>query len=130
LAKEAEAEQRRQTKRRASKQTPQKKPRRQANLIALELPPSAAAGRPVVVKLRHTLPEELGEQSVHLTLKAGMAGQRVERKVIKVCGTGVEEVTFDVPATVLDNVISFAAFVGEDYQTNLQHLQTSRLAAQ
>jgi N-sulfoglucosamine sulfohydrolase len=130
LAKEAEAEQRRQTKRRVSRQAPQKKPRRQANLIALELPPSAAAGQPVVVKLRHKLPEELGEQSVHLTLKAGMAGQRVERKVIKVSGTGVEEVTFEVPATVLDNVISFAAFVGEDYQTNLQHLQTARMAAQ
>ena len=93
-------------------------------MIALTLPESVATGQPLIVILQHTLPEDLGEQLVHVTLKAGSEAQRVERKVIAVSGTGVVEVTFDIPATVLDNTISFAAFVGEDYQASLQHLQT------
>ncbi len=128
--KEAEADQRRQAKRKVAKRAPKRRPRQQANLIALELPASAATGQSLVIKLRHTLPAELGEQLAHLTLKEGAEARRVERKVIKVSGTGVAEVSFDIPATVQDNVISFAAFVGQDYPTNLQHLQTKPMAVE
>ena len=67
---------------------------------------------------------DLGQQLVHVTLKAGPESTRIERKVEKISGEGVLEFTFDVPATVPGNIIRFAAFIGEDYDSNLQHLQT------
>lgn len=110
--------------------TRRKKPRGRANarrrrtdLIALEIPESVAAGDSLVVKVRHTLEADLGEQLVHVTLKAGPEARRVDRKVITVSGEGVVEVTFNVPATVPGNVVSFAAFLGPDYDGHLQHIQ-------
>ncbi len=128
--KEQEAAQRRQGKRKTGRQAPKNRPRQQLNLIALELPKSVAAGQTLVVKLRHTLPVDLGEQLVHVTLKAGPGGQRVARKIVKVSGDGVEEVTFEIPAIVPDNTISFAAFVGKAYGSHLQHLNTKRMTVQ
>ena len=94
------------------------------SLIALETPKFVAAGKPLAVKVRHKLEAGLGEQLVHVTLKAGPEAKRVDRKVVKVSGEGVTEVTFDVPAAVPGNIVRFAAFVGADYASNLQHLQT------
>jgi N-sulfoglucosamine sulfohydrolase len=102
-------------------------PRKQAGLIAFVLPESAAAGRPITVKLNHNLPAGLGEQVLTVTMKGGPAGQRLERKTIKAAGTGVAEVTFNVPAPAPGGVVSFAAFVGEDYRQSLQHLQSAPL---
>jgi N-sulfoglucosamine sulfohydrolase len=128
--KEQEAEQRAQAGRRGNRQAGPQRPRRRADLIALELPDSATAGQTVVAKLRHTLPEALGEQLVHVTLKAGAEDQRVERQVVTVSGSGVLEITFQLPASVPDNRIRFAAFVGQDYPSNLQHLQSESIPVQ
>ena len=78
-----------------------------------------------MVKVRHTLEAGLGEQLVHVTLKAGPEAKRVDRKVVKVSGDGVIEVTFDVPEAVPGNIVHFAAFIGEDDASNKQHLQTA-----
>jgi hypothetical protein len=94
-------------------------------LIALEIPASVAAGEAVTVMVRHRLTEDLGEQLVHVTLKAGPEAKRVDRKVVKIAGEGHLEVTFDVPTTVAGNTVRFAAFLGEDHGGNLQYLQTA-----
>ena len=48
--------------------------------------------------------------------------KQLERKIIDVSGTGEHEVAFLVPAEMNDNNLSVAAFVGDDYPNNLQHV--------
>jgi hypothetical protein len=43
-------------------------------------------------------------------------------------GKGVAEVALDVPADAPGGVVSCAAVVGDDFPTNLQHLQTDPIA--
>jgi N-sulfoglucosamine sulfohydrolase len=124
LEKEREADERRKQKRKPKRQKSGARSKERSDLIAVELPDSIAAGKPLVVKVRHTLEADLGEQLVHVTLKAGPDSKRIDRQVVKVSGEGVAEVPFDVPETVPGNVVSVAAFIGEDYAGNMQHLQT------
>jgi N-sulfoglucosamine sulfohydrolase len=125
VQKEAEATQRRGRQRGAKKEAGEPRPKMRTDLIALETPESVAAGGPLTIKVRYTVDADLGEQLIHVTLKAGPEGQRVERVVKKVSGEGVLEVTFDVSATVLGNIVRFAAFIGKDHPSNLQYLQTA-----
>ena len=55
---------------------------------------------------------QLTEQKIHTTLTQGKGELTVE---------------FKVPATVTDGVIRFAAFVGDDYASNIQHYKTDPL---
>lgn len=119
LQKEEEAAARKSLKKRAKRPA-----RKQATLITMEIPKSIAAGSPTTVTIHHDLEAELGRQLVHVTLKAGQAAQRVERKVIEISGSGQTAVTFEVPAVVPNGLVQFAAFVGPDYQNNLQHMQS------
>ncbi len=123
--KEKEAEERRAQGRKGNKKKPVPARKKARNdLISLEIPESITAGKPLVVKVRHTLSDSLGEQLVHVTLKAGPEDQRVQRQVVKVLGEGVVEVPFEVPESVPGNVVRFAAFIGDDHPSNLQYLQT------
>ena len=124
--KEKEADQRRAQKRKTQKGNIARKKKR-TDLIALELPESIEAGKPLVVKIKHKVDADLGEQLVHVTLKDGAKGKRVERKVVTVAGEGVAEVTFEVPATLADDTIHVAAFIGKDYAGNMQHVQSEPL---
>lgn len=126
LGKEEEAAERRKNK---NKNKPKRKPRakKRNDLILLEAPETITAGKPLVVKVRHTVNVDLGEQPLHVTFKAGPEGARVDRQIVKIQGTGVAEVTSDVPDPVPGGVVHFAAFVGEDYQSNLQHVQIGPL---
>jgi N-sulfoglucosamine sulfohydrolase len=123
-AKEKEADRRRKERRKGNQAQSKPRAKKRTGLIALETPESVAAGKPLVVKVRHKLEAALGEQLVHVTLKAGPEAKRVDRQVVKVSGEGVVEVTFDLPQAVPGNVVRVAAFVGPDYAGNLQHLQT------
>ena len=125
VEKEKEADARRANKRGKRKPRAGKK---RAELISLEVPKSITAGAAVTVKVHHDLEAELGKQLVHVTLKAGKQGRRVDRKVIEISGSGEAEVTFDLPAEVADGVVLFAAFVGKDYPSHLQHIQTGTIA--
>lgn len=99
-------------------------PRRQRKLISLSVD-SLKVGQPVSVTLSYKIPKKLGEQKVHVTLKTGKNAKRLDRKVISVAGTGEKTVTFATTADkVIEGVVSFAAFVGEDFQSNLQHVKT------
>jgi N-sulfoglucosamine sulfohydrolase len=124
-AKEKEAEERRKRKN-AAKQQGQSKG---AKLISWELPKSVTPGKPVTLRIPHKLSAELGKQLVHVTLKAGKDKKRVERKVLEISGEGVLEVSFDIPDPVPGNVVAFAAFVGKDFQRNLQYLTSGLVLA-
>ena len=92
------------------------------HLINVEVPKSCSPGKTLVVTIHHTLGAGLGKQTLTVTLK-NSDHQRLERKTVQAEGAGVAEVTFDVPATAGDSV-SIAAFVGDDYKKNLEHVST------
>ncbi len=98
--------------------------KQRADLISLELPKSAAAGSPITVIVHHDVEAELGTQLVHVTLKGGKQANRLQRKVIEVAGSGQVEVTFSLPEKIPDDLVSFAAFIGKDFQSHLQYLRT------
>jgi len=130
LAREKESAERRTAKGKGN-DNPKKKgkatSKKRANLIQLELPKSIQAGKSITVSIPHELPKRLGEQQIHVTLKVGTALKRLDRKVVKVSGKGKVEVTFELPATIPDGTIGFAAFVGAEYTENLQHVATKAI---
>ena len=114
LAKEAES-----AARRAAKGG---KKKANVKLIRWQGPEGVTAGEPVVVRVAHTIPEEMGEQMIHVTIK-GNDQKRIDRKVVSVSGKGTVKVEFDaVDASV--ETVNFSAFIGEEYRENLQHLTT------
>lgn len=96
-------------------------PKARVQLIKLEVPETIAAGQPVTIKVPHQIPADLGQQNLHITIK-GADGKRIDRKVVAASGTGTAEATFTIPAGT--QAVSFAAFIGEDYDTSLQHVQS------
>ncbi len=122
--KEREADERRKTKRQGKRRGTTIGPKGRADLITVELPASVVAGKPFTVKVSHKLDAAHGEQLVHVTLKTGPDDKRLDRQVVKISGKDAVQVTFDVPATVPGNRVRVAAFVGGDFQNNLQHLLT------
>ena len=54
--------------------------------------------------------------------------QRLSREVRKVRGEGTVEVTFPISADRIGQAVRFAAFVGQDYQSCLQHVVTGPIA--
>ncbi len=105
--------------RRASKRSNQRKTR-PLKVISMTLP-ETINGNSVSISIRHQLPPRLKTQSLHVTLK-NADGKRVERKVFDIKGKGTQEVTFDLADANLRGHATFAAFIGVDYQTNLQHI--------
>jgi N-sulfoglucosamine sulfohydrolase len=103
------------------------KQRRQTNLISLAPGARATADKPFAVTIRHRLPEKLGEQLLHVTLKQGDTQQRIERQVVKISGEGKVVVTFKKTAQ-LKKSVRVAAFVGKDYAGNLQHINSQPIA--
>ena len=95
--------------------------KRQAKLFQLAPPAKLQRGAAVVLKITHTLPPKLGEQLLHVTIKDGQTGKRIARQVRKVQGQGTLALTFPLPADLRSDSLSYAAFVGADYQHHLQH---------
>jgi len=91
-------------------------------LLTLTVPKSASRGRSVTISVGHKLSKELGEQLVHVTIKEVGNKQRIDRKIVKAVGTGSLEVTFNVPDSAELETLVFAAFVGKDYPTCLDHV--------
>ncbi|MCA9061071.1 MAG: sulfatase-like hydrolase/transferase, partial [Planctomycetaceae bacterium] len=98
--------------------------RRRNNLIEFVLPEQISAGQPVTIQLKYSLTTAMGEQDLTVTLKAGNAGMRLDRQTVKISANGTFDMTFSIPAEVPNDTISFAAFVGPDFQHSLQHIQS------
>lgn len=96
-------------------------PPKQGDHLILELPERATRGGELRVRIQHALHDDLGPQSLHVTLKRG-DHTRVERQVIEVRGNATAEVRFQVPADLPGQAVIVAAFVGDDIKTALQHL--------
>jgi N-sulfoglucosamine sulfohydrolase len=125
LAREKEAAARRAQKRKAKRNnTSRKKQARRSDLFTLRVPENATAGEDIILQVDHAVPADLGEQLIHVTIKGGSNPKRIDRQVLKISGTGSLEVKFTLPATIADNRVSFAAFVGTDFQSNIQYVTT------
>jgi N-sulfoglucosamine sulfohydrolase len=108
----------------------QARPRRQTGLIQFVLPEKVTPGQNVTLRIKHQLPADLGEQVLTVTLKGGPDGRgsdakRLDRQTVKASGSGTAEVTFAIPRDVPGGVVSFAAFVGTDFPTSLEHIQST-----
>ncbi|OYP34584.1 sulfatase [Rhodopirellula sp. MGV] len=97
------------------------KPKQDRSLFRMNVPGQAKIGEDYVVVLRHRLPEDLGQQSFHVTLKDD-EGKRIERIVKEASGDGRLEFNFKVPESMAGKSVSVAAFVGESFQTNRLYL--------
>jgi N-sulfoglucosamine sulfohydrolase len=104
-------------------------PPKKGDFLTLELPQSVSAASPIIVRIQHTLSDELGTQKLHVTLKQA-DGKRIERKVMEIRGKAIAEVRFDVPKDVQGKGVFVAAFVGEDIQSALQHLNSNAIPIQ
>jgi N-sulfoglucosamine sulfohydrolase len=127
LAKEAESKQRGPKKNKPKTPATKRGGKKVSLLFDLLPPATVTAGETVSVKVQHKLPADLGEQLFQVTLKAGNDAQRVHREVVKASGVGELDISFDIPAEVPGKVVSFAAFVGRDFDSCLQHAHTERI---
>ena len=116
-----------QAKQRQKTKSQRPKPRK---LISLLLPLSVERGATCEIVVKHELPKNLGKQKVHVTLKQQVtvsgkrAEPRIERKVITIQGNGEATVQMEIPEEMMSDIVRVAAFVGEDYGSNLQHLNS------
>ncbi|MEZ6123499.1 MAG: sulfatase [Planctomycetaceae bacterium] len=132
-AQEAEAEARRTGGRKGEKKKNQSKKApagktdgkagQAAKLIEFDLPETFESGKPVAVRIRHRFPDDVQPQTLTVTLKSVPEGKRLDRKTIAVTGSGTTTVTFDTHVHA-GSEVSFAAFVGEDFQSSRQHIQS------
>ncbi len=91
--------------------------------LQLQAPAKVTRGGTCTVHLHHRLPESLGPQKLHVTLKAAN-GRRLERQIFDVQGDATLSVFFPLPADTSDKTVSFAAFLGEEFPKNLKHVQS------
>jgi len=96
-------------------------------LFTVQLPKTVIPGTVAKMVISHKLPDQLGEQPIHVTMIQGKDNKRVDRQVHRIKGKGQLTVEFKVPATVSDGLVRFAAFVGKDYQSNIQHYKTAHI---
>ena len=100
-------------------QTPKK-----MKIFTVKLPKNIVPGTVAKMVINHNLPGQLGRQKIHVTLIQGKENKRVDRQIHRIQGKGQLTIEFKVPATVSDGLVRFAAFVGEDFQSNVQHYKT------
>ncbi len=98
--------------------------RANARLLKLQVPATASSGETVTVTLSHAIPESLGEQLIHVTLKDATSQHRIERQVLHTKGTGQLIVLLKLPSSFSGKAVRVAAFVGKDFPNHLQHLMS------
>ena len=103
---------------------PKNKPKKKTDLIQWTLPENISYGQRVTLIISYNIPKKLSEQLLHVTIK-NEQGKRIDRKVLKLSGSGEIEVDFDITKTLQGERVSFAAFIGSDYSKNLQHLNSN-----
>lgn len=99
-------------------------------LFQLKTPSAVASDGKIIVTINHRLPQNLGTQKFHVTLK-GVGGKRIERIVKSAGGAGELEFQFKVPPAALQaGTLTVAAFVGEEYSRNLLHRTSKPIATE
>ncbi|MEM9368280.1 MAG: sulfatase [Planctomycetota bacterium] len=101
--------------------------------FSINVPARLAPGQKCEVEINCVFSDPLPEQKLHVTLKTARpsqpgkpatAGQRIHREVVTVDGKGTKSIAFTVPQDLKAEALVFAAFVGEDYATNLKHVHS------
>ncbi len=101
------------------------------DVISLRLPISVQKGRIFTVTVSHRIPESLGTQKIHVTLKRASTdpdaniNDRIHREVVSAVGTGDVEIDFQIPQTTDVQNVRIAAFIGADFESNLLHLNSA-----
>jgi N-sulfoglucosamine sulfohydrolase len=101
--------------------------------IRVETPKAVSLGNVCEVVIHHQLPRELGEQKLQVTLKTASTdpeskeNKRIHREILTVSGDGKSVVRFNVPDKVAADAVRVAAFLGEDFQSNLQYFQSAAI---
>lgn len=114
-------------RRRKAKTQSQANRKKLSDAIRLDVPANLSRGRQFTVAVHHKLPADIGKQKLYVTLRS-KSGTRIKRKVVQVAGEGVANVAFRIgPKVKADNVV-LAAFVGEDFESNLQHVVSAAVA--
>ncbi len=99
----------------------------QRNAVKLSIPDKVKRGGTCVVSITHRLPVKIGKQKLHVTWKQAkpddskVAGKRLHREVVEIAGKGKIEVSFPVPDDKDAASFRVAAFLGEDFQSNIHH---------
>lgn len=83
----------------------------------------------IVVAIRHSLPADLKTQKLHVTIK-GADQKRIDRKVVEISGSGTVRITFSLTGNHATEPIHVAAFVGEEFSANLQHITAGPLSSE
>lgn len=102
--------------------------------LKIDTPESIKIGQKCVVSIKHKLPKTLGQQKMHVTLKKAdpdakdTAGQRIHREVVTVEGQGETTIEFVVPDATVAKGFRVAAFIGEEFESNLIHLNSPVIA--
>ncbi|TWU15996.1 sulfatase family protein [Allorhodopirellula heiligendammensis] len=99
-------------------------PHKRVNYISFAEPAADFLAKQATVRIEHRLPSNLGEQVLTVTLKGGPNNARLDRKTIKISGEGTAKIEFEVPDNIAGRV-SFAAFLGEEFQSSLQHIKSN-----
>ncbi|MDV6029230.1 MAG: sulfatase [Phycisphaera sp. RhM] len=95
-------------------------------LFQMQVPDRATPGAPYTVSITHRIPNPLGEQKFHVTIKDA-GGKRIERIIRSASGDGELKVTFTLPEHLSGQSISVAAFVGEEFANNLMYRTASEI---
>ncbi|MEM1227933.1 MAG: sulfatase [Planctomycetota bacterium] len=142
-AAQAKAKSRKQTKaardRQSQAQAGRKASRGMVEQFSLDVPPRLKPGETCEVEIRYQLASDLPRQKLHVTLKTAkrsqpgkplIAGKRIHREVVTIDAQGTKSIAFSVPSNVAADALVVAAFIGEDYTTNLQHLHSDVIPLQ
>ncbi|MEM6690194.1 MAG: sulfatase-like hydrolase/transferase [Planctomycetota bacterium] len=105
--------------------------RRHVKEFSISVPKSTGVGETIEVGVRYRLAKQVTKQKLHVTLKTAApskdgkrpsGGKRLHREVVTIENEGEAKLVFEVPADTNSDSIVFAAFIGEDFQSSLQHI--------
>lgn len=105
--------------------------RKMKDSIVMKVPDQVEKGTKCGIAIRYRLPPSLAVQKVHVTLKTASLdpnkklNERIDRQVVEIEGNGEVKLEFDVPGNLASTAVRFAAFVGEDFESNLQYVQSN-----
>ena len=120
---QAEADARRATKRPKKAGDTATSPGKKYRIFSIETIRFDDSSRTLTINVQYAIPSKLEpQQKMFLTLK-NAGNQRIERKEIAISGKGNASVSFKVVSGLQPHSLGIAAFVGEDFQNHLQHVQ-------
>jgi len=107
--------------------TPKPVPPVKQKVFKVTLPKPVTAATKIRYVVDYDLPKMIESQRIVITLKQGKNGERVDRKEAKIRGKGQLVVEFDIPSNPKDGMVSFATWVGAEFDKNIQYYHTDAI---